>query len=72
MCRNLCTDSVHLQPQGYIFQYGFLGEVQFKKSIKKGLFDQKMGFYSQKKQKNFENGVRLYSRVGLYTSGYGI
>ena len=56
MCRILCTDSVHLQPQGYIFQYGFLGEVQFKKSIKKGLFDEKMGFYSQKTQKILKMG----------------
>ena len=40
-----------MQPWGCIFQNGFLGEVQFKKSLERGLFDQKMGFYSRKNPK---------------------
>ena len=43
--------SVCLQTWGSIFPYGFLGEVQFKKSLKSELFDQKMGFYCKKPPK---------------------
>ena len=56
------TVSVRLQPLVSIFQYGFLGEFQVKKSLKKGgLFDQKIGFYSRKKPKHrtFEKGKQI-------------
>ena len=55
------------------FNIGFWVMFNSKNPSKSGLFDQKMGFYSRKTQKTgFLKKVRLYSRVGLYTSGYGI
>ena len=41
-----------MQPQGCIFQNGFLGEVQFKKSLKKWTFQQKSGVLFKKIPKN--------------------
>ena len=63
-----------MQPWGCIFQNGFLGEVQFKKSLKKWTFQQqqKLGFIREKTHKqDFSHYLGLYSRVGLYYSGYG-
>ena len=41
-----------MQPQGSIFQNGFLGGVQLKKSLKKWTFKpKKWGFIQQKPQK---------------------
>ena len=52
------TVSVRLQPRGSIFQCWFLGEVQLKKSLKKGTFWPKNGVLFKKKPKNrtFEKG----------------
>ena len=53
------------------FNIGFWVMFNSKNPSKSGLFDQKMGFNSRKTQKTgFLKKVRLYSRVGLYTSGY--
>ena len=43
-----------MQPWGCIFQNGFLGQVQFKKSLKKWTFQQtkKWGFIQEKKPKH--------------------
>ena len=55
------------------FKMGFWVRFNSKNPSKSGLFDQKMGFYSRKTPKTgFLKKVMLYSRVGLYTSGYSI
>ena len=65
---NWNTVSAWLQAQGSIFQNGFLGGVQFKISLKKWTFERK----SRVPQKHdFSHYLGLYSRVGLYYSGYG-
>ena len=42
-----------MKPQGSIFQYGFLGGGQFKKSLKKWTFCAKSGGLFKKKPKNW-------------------
>ena len=55
------------------FNMGFWVRFNSKNPSKSGLFDQKMGFYSRKTPKTgLLKKVRLCSRVGLYTSGYGM
>ena len=50
-----------MQPQGSIFQNGFLGGVQLKIILKK------WGFIQEKPQKlDFSNDMGLNSRVGLH------
>ena len=41
-----------MQPRGFTFQNGFLGGVEFKKSLKKWTFEQKSGVIFKKNHKN--------------------
>ena len=57
-----------MQRQGSIFQNGFLGGVQFKKSLKKWTFKQKSGVLFKKTPKNVTfhiHGVVFKSGVAL-------
>ena len=59
------TVSASTLPRGFIFQYGFLGGGQFKKSRKKWTFPAKRGGYSSKPPK-----TRLFTFSGaLFKSG---
>ena len=66
--KNLHTVSVCLQPRGSIFQYCFLGEVQFKKSLKKGTFYSKNGVLFKKNPKNrtFEKAEVVFKSGAVY------
>ena len=68
------TVSASMQRQGFIFQNGFLGGVQFKKSLKKWTFKQKSGGFIQEKtpKHDFSHYMGQYSRVGMHSRGYGI
>ena len=57
---------------GCIFQNGFLGEVQFKKSLKKWTFQQKKKWGSIREtpqKQDFSHYLGLCSRVGLHWRG---
>ena len=60
-----------MQPQGSIFHFGFLGEVQFKLVLEKWTFEKKVRLYSRKPKKvDFTNYMGLSSRVKLQSSGH--
>ena len=53
------------------FNIGFWVRFNSKNPSKRGLFAQKRGFNSRKNPKTgLLKRLRLYSKVGLYTSGY--
>ena len=57
-----------LQPRGFIFENGFLGEVQFKKFFKKWTFQQKSGVLFKKTPK-----TGLFTLLGaLFKSGVAL
>ena len=58
-----------MQRQGSIFQNGFLGGVQFKKSLKKWTFEPKIGAIFEK---NHKKNMTFYIGGVLFKSGVAL